>query len=172
MNIWYTNIAISSCNDRLTECNLEKYDLSKGNIIDALQEIKTLKKMSLRDCRTELTIENDEKKDVTVILDVSKCTHLDSFLIRSTNTAFNVCTSGLTVCILEKYDLSKGNIVNVLQETHTLNQLTLHGCESGLSSGDNIKKTGRAVLDISKCEYLDTLDYAVPMSLLLFVPVI
>lgn len=91
--------AINICADNVTECILERCDLLKGNILEALQISKNLSVLHMYACESELYI-----KDIKgiVSLDLTKCTNLKTLDIRNTNVAINICVDTLTVCILQK----------------------------------------------------------------------
>lgn len=106
------HIRMSISAHHLTVCILQDYDIS-NDMFSTLQKTKSLTRLNWYDCRLRFF------KCPCPVLDVSNCTNFDNLEIRNTNVVINICTDHLTVCILYRYVLTKGNILAALSQSET-----------------------------------------------------
>lgn len=153
-----SNITVHINSTNLSTVILQRYDFCKmsdnfagNNLLSSFAKSTNLKTLCLYNCKTNNVYENEEE---TEAVDLTKCTYLDNLDIRNTDIVMNICATQLTVCNLKRYNLSKGNVVEALQQSQTLKELYFDKCVI-----DHLHQYNKKIpfLDFSNCTKLDDL---------------
>lgn len=141
-------VSINAAN--LVRLILEEYDISLGNIAEALKDARSLKLLYLENCKTKQV--NDDESCVTY-LDMTACSSLNFIKIHDSDVAVRIDATNLQTCTLHDYDLRLGNIVEVLNNALSMTSLSLANCRS--TNGDDSCSFD---LDLTGCSSLRDID--------------
>lgn len=120
------DIAFSINVTNLYRCELGYYDLSQGNITQVLENATALKYLRFVDCKRNTVADDD---DPQIHLNLTACKNLEDIVVINSDICVSLSTRRLFKCILEDYDLSKGNAVETVRNSPKLQWLELIKCK-------------------------------------------
>lgn len=148
LGISQENLKLNLDTDKLLYCALACHNLSHGNIATILQASRQLRFLRLRNCSVD-------KRNKTFCLDLSACSNLEMFYVERSNFTIGLNATNLRECHVKNYDLSIGNITDILNHAVSLEKLLLERCKS---SPANFSGVEGLCLDVTKCTRLKTVE--------------
>lgn len=120
------NLTVNINTDWLHSCVLWYYDLSKGNIVEALTKRNSnLRHLTLAFCNF---VSNSRGESCRLHLDLTPCHTLERLWINSCDIDVSTNTKNLQKCYLENIVLTNGNLLESLKSSTELKVLAMWDC--------------------------------------------
>lgn len=132
--------------ESLRRCTIKQYDLSQGNLKEALKGAKDLLDFDISECTMS---QEDVCANDSIHIDLTLCCALEILKVSHCDIKLSVSALSLRDCSFIGIDVSNGNIAKALKQAKKLNTISITECY------------GEALhLDLSECDNLETIHFA------------